>query len=317
MFKHSQQVYDYWKHKRETEEEEEEIEIEIERTNSTVNMAGMREVVRMCDIPLDPKVEFCVALPRRFVDEEPDGDRILETWELFGKVANNLYRTRRSFFTNKHLRRIGFHMGMEKICSDFSRRTENIKIEFHHRKSAKPPRKTRYWLRIVKLSDIVQDVRNARQYCMAEIPIREHEAQAHLVGDAPSSSSASQQQVLEEQGNTNNANLPPTVVPVEIIEDSRDHAGVRGRPHDTTMLLDDEPQDYYANAPIASEVVAIHADDNGHDNESISFSSTNQQRQAGRETKTALQRMQELESIRMFLTAEEYSTKRLAILDSI
>jgi hypothetical protein len=267
-------------------------------------MSGVRQVVRLHDIPLDPKEGLRMAIPRQFLDQEPDPQRILEMWEKFVKVTNDLCRTRRSRLSNKHWKRAAFLNGMEKICLDFSRRTQNVKVEFHHRKEAKQSRpKTKYSVKIVRLSDIHANVLNPGQSYIAEIPEREQEAQeahAQLVGDDPYS-------------NYTDPNLPPTAIPVEIIEDSLDHRrGVRQQ--DTTVHMMLEPQSY-TNAPLTSEVVAIDTNDDD-DTSSISCPPSNSSN-TNRQQKTVLQRMQELDSIRSFLTVEEYTTKRQAILDSI
>jgi hypothetical protein len=105
---------------------------------------------------------------------------------------------------NKHIKKVVFRSAMERICTEFNRRTENLKVEFQQRDKNDDSncddnsnnnnnnnddnnRKTTYNLHVMRLSEIDASVRNARQYCMAEIPDREQEAHAELVGNADES----------------------------------------------------------------------------------------------------------------------------------
>lgn len=189
-------------------------------------------------------------------------------------------------------------MGMEKICLDFSRRTENIKIAFHHRKvptRQDPKPKTTYSIRIVKLSDVTEEARNARMFQLAVVPYIEPEqleAQAQLIGDVDAEAQNTQEQ----------STLPSVVVPVEIIGEECHYPE---RSQDTIHSI--EPANY-ESAPLASEVVVI------TDGESEDRSRSSSERRPAR---TPLERMQELDSICRYLTDEEYANKRQEILDGI
>lgn len=144
-------------------------------------MAGVREIVLVEEFDLDPgrTKNFCLRLPRKFVDEELDASRVIETWEEFLKVANVLLKGKRCCMGNKYWKRVAFSQGMEKICSEFSRRTENIKLEFLSRKP--PKQKSRFKLRLTKLTSVDASLRNTRSI-VAEIPaIQEEVPEATLL----------------------------------------------------------------------------------------------------------------------------------------
>jgi len=149
-----------------------------------------------------------IVLPSRMLRHEPPRtrERAMDLWtsHVVETVAS-LIRTRNSRSINKYTRRVVFHSGMEKLCSDFNRITENVKVEFRidegdegegakvrswkrlvqGRRRKKP--KLRYSLEMCRLSPIAESVRNAPS-CTAEIVQVEQErvAEAELLGESDS-----------------------------------------------------------------------------------------------------------------------------------
>jgi len=179
------------------------------------------------------------------------------------------------------MRRTAFRLGMEKICSDFSRRNENIKVELHHRKPKNTlpfqKRNTTYILRLMKFSDIPNYIRDAR-FFNAEIPDCVREAQAREVREH------------DEDMDLNPA-VVAEVVPAEIITE-------REFTREGRHVQFVEPENY-SDAPLASEVALVDEDE------------------TPRQQRTVLERMQELETIRSYLSEGEYLSKRNEILESI
>jgi hypothetical protein len=101
----------------------------------------------------------------------------------------DLIHTRKSRGMNKHMRRVVFKSGMEKLVMQFNRSTENIKVDFqeHYENISSSNNSSRqslsYSLKYCLLSPIPESIRNAPS-CAAEIVRLEEEgvAQAHLVG---------------------------------------------------------------------------------------------------------------------------------------
>eukprot|EP00977_Amphora_coffeiformis_P019911 scaffold7615_cov158-Amphora_coffeaeformis.AAC.1 len=150
--------------------------------------------------------------------------------------------------------------------------------QYHHN------RKTiTYSLIFTKLSHATTGLRETR-YCVAEIPENPNHAQAveaEFVATAdeavPSSTLCSIPSAYSE--------IVSTLVPIEYRYDP------------------------YINPPVAAEVRAI-ADEDDDTQEPMVVSDRDIQR-------SALERMQELESIKVYLTESEYMAKRQSIMDSI
>lgn len=249
---------------------------------------AVREVKDQLVVNLDPHKEFSLSLPRRFFASEPDRDKVLELWGKFRSTVNKLCRTRTSILSNRYSRKAVFNSAMENLCADFSRRTENIKIQFEEL----PDRKT-YRLLLLKLSQIPAEVRNAGRQILAEIPEQEVEATepaeflAYGGGDQQISVPA---EVLYEPSTTFTSYLRTNYQQREAV---LAQARVENVPAAATDRVEGNP-------PMAHEVVP--------------FASTTDAL-AGR--RSALERMQELESIKGYLSAAEYTEKRQAILDSV
>ena len=127
-----------------------------------------------------------LSLPQHFLQKEPPRtrDRASDLWEnRVLKTMSELIRTRKSRSMNKHMRRVVFSSGMEKLVAEFNRSTENIKVDFQeHNKIVNREPTTTYSLQFCLLTPIPESVRNAPS-CTAEIVRLEQEriARAQLV----------------------------------------------------------------------------------------------------------------------------------------
>jgi len=236
-------------------------------------MSAVREVVNELVIPLDPKhlKDFKTDIPIPFVETEPDIAKVLDLWtNSFRPSLNKLWHLRRSAFGNHVQKKAVFKSGVENLCADFSRRTENIKVQIDVIGKGDA-----YNLKIVKLSIVPENIRNARSI-LAEIPDFVHEAEAHLA--------------------------------VQEGEAQRDNTAESDEPEEAEVLYSFQENGYegpstttFAQLSVAQEVVVA----------------ATSPVLAASSRKPALERMQELESIKQFLTVSEYASKKQAILDSI
>ena len=259
-------------------------------------MSGVREVIETWHVPLDPTKNFHLALPERFLQDESRRDRLEDIWNNDVVPAINRFcRVRKSGLINRTLKRSVFASNMDNVCHDFSRRPENFTVQFQCTEESRqnhPNRKViTYSLIFTRLTPVVNNLRQAR-YCVAEIPDNPHmqpTAEAERVEPTEDSSTLP----------TAHSEIVATSVPIE-----------RGC----------EP---YWNPPVACEVTAIVEDEdvqqhplpnNGiHDNRDVAMITGSD----CDTRKSALERMEELESIKSYLTQEEYTNKRQAILNSI
>jgi hypothetical protein len=260
-------------------------------------MSAVRQVIDTYFIPVDPKQDFCATLPSHFLADEPQHARIADIWETTVRTTINLLcRARKSRMIHPSTKRAVFQSGMERVCTDFSRKTEVVKVEFQQRAAAVPKNshrvnrrtnaqvKTTYRLLVTKLSAIPESLRHVRQNYVAEIPERIPEVVAELVVGAQSPAHA--------------AAIPS--VAVEYI-DSRTYVA----PPLAVALRYQEP---YVSPPVASAAVV----DDELDDEEEATTATSL-----RLPSSALERMRELDSITGFLSEVEYERKREAIINSI
>lgn len=253
-------------------------------------MSGVREVVETFHVPLDPTKDFRLALPRRFLQDEPHQQRVIEVWNKdVVPTINNLCRARKSGFINRSLKRSVFQTGMENVCKDFSRKTENISVQFKQSEESDQYHHNRkiitYSLIFTRLTAVSQDIRNAR-YCVAEIPVnplRLPAVQAEYVA------TAEQQEMAPSSTAIPSAHSEIISTHVPIIE-----------------YTEEDDEQLYVNPPVAAQVTAIVEQD-----EEMHHISDRESR------RSPLERMQELESIKTYLTQAEYTAKRQAILDGI
>ena len=262
-------------------------------------------------VPLNPCKEFRLPLPTRFLPDESHRDRVVEVWnqDVIPKI-NHLCRARKSGFINRSLKRSVFQSAMDNVCKDFSRRTDNINVEFRQeteRDQYHPNRKSiKYSLVFTKLSAVTNNLRSAR-YCVAEIPQNPNTmpaVEAEFVTTTEEDGGGGDRAA---QGDTSG----PSAIPSERQAIPFAHSEIVA----TTVPIQYQVETTYVNPPVASEVTATveEEDELLEDLRSIR-NLTNSDRDSQR---SAFDRMQELESIKAFLTEEEYSTKRQAILDSI
>ena len=257
-------------------------------------MAAIRQVLDEHVIRLDPKRQrdFTADVPIRFIEHEHDIAKILELWDKsFRPSMNKLWHTRRSALANRYQRKAVFKSATENLCNDFSRRTENIKVLFDVIRDGEA-----YRLKLVKLSTVPDSIRNARSI-LAEIPDLglDHEVDAELV----------RQEGLQQQASS--AGNDPAME-AEVLYSYRE--GNNESPSSATFAATDtyvassqqQPYNDNDNIPLAQEV---------------SISAASPVAAEATRAPSALERMQELESIKHFLTDLEYSSKRQAILDSI
>jgi hypothetical protein len=161
----------------------------------TTTMSAVRQVINTYFIPVNPKQDFCATLPSHFLADEPQHARIAHIWETTVRTAINLLcRARKSRMIHHSTKRAVFQSGMENVCTDFSRKTEVVKVEFQQRAAAVPKNpyrvnrptnakvKMTYRLLVTKLSVIPESLRH-----VAEIPGRIPEVVAELVvgGQSP------------------------------------------------------------------------------------------------------------------------------------
>lgn len=132
------------------------------------------------------KLKQTLSLPPHFLQQEPPRtrERADDLWNtrVLTTVAQ-LIRTRKSRSMNKHMRKVVFHSGMEKLMTHFNQSTENIKVDFVQHNSNRGDPETTYSLKFCLLSPIPDSIRNAPS-CTAEIVRSEQEgvARAQLVG---------------------------------------------------------------------------------------------------------------------------------------
>lgn len=275
-------------------------------------MSGLREVIETFQVPLDPTKDFRLALPHRILQDEPHRERVVEIWNKdVVPTINNLCRARKSGFINRSLKRSIFQTGMENVCKDFSRKTDNISVQcqasqetdqYHHSRKI-----LTYCLIFTRLSAVTQRVRNAR-FCVAEIPTNPHSVpavQAEFVTTSTTTTANEQQQQLSSLGTLSMVDHAAelSMIPCAHSEIISTHVPI---------VVDSEQA--YVNPPVASQVIAlVEQEDEEYESMRMQFHNINDRDSR----RTPLERMQELESIKTFLTQTEYSAKRQAILDSI
>jgi hypothetical protein len=195
-------------------------------------------------------------------------------------------------------KRAVFQSGMENVCTNFSRKTEVVKVEFQQRAAAVPKNSHRvnrptnvkvkmtYRLLVAKLSAIPESLRHVRQFYVAEIPGRIPEAVAELVVGAQSPA--------------------PTAIPSVAVKyiDSRTYVA----PPLVVALRYQEP---YVSPPVAFTAVVDELVDELDDEEEANTATSIYL------PSSALERMQELDSIKGFLSEVEYERKPEAIINSI
>jgi len=204
---------------------------------------AVRVVVDRYVIRLDLNQKtFQQPIPLHFIDREPDRERLVDLWQNFADGLNKIFRNRRrAALSNGHMRKTVFESAMENICKDFSRRTVNIKVGFA-KLSTEAKKKKQYVLNLTKLSDIPDNCRHVHESFVAEIPPREQEADAELVG------SSGQAVVLPTHGGA--------IIPTEQIEILDDHSTLFDecgrRRTDLPVCI----ENFNANPPVAQCVLA-------------------------------------------------------------
>ena len=281
-------------------------------------MSGVREVIETFQVPLDPTKDFRLELPTRFLHDEPHRERVIQVWNKdVVATINSLCRARKSGFINRSLKRSVFQSGMENVCKDFSRKTDNIIVQFqqseetdqhhHHRKTVT------YSLVLTRLSAVTQHVRSARA-CVAEIPVNpltQPAVQAELVTTT----------AFGEQGTTSSSTAVPTTTDGDAPTMRQPeaipfaHSEIISTHVPIIEYMDDDDNQPYVNPPVASQVTALVQD---QDEEMSTIDEHHPRIVSDRDSRRSpLERMQELESIKGFLTEAEYTAKRQAILESI
>ena len=259
-------------------------------------MAAVRQVVEEFRIPLDYKKEFRLSLPPRFLQDE--SDRVVELWNgTFHKTVNSLCQSRRSSAILTATKRIVFASGMENVCKDFSRRTLNLKVEFEQVLIGTPrnPQKALYHLRIVKLTPIAEEVRQAGRSIVAEIPEREVEARAEIIGTV-------------ELPNHHRPSEVPHVLSIDTPGAAVARSAPRAHVIAPSAPVEFQGESAFSNPPVAS-AVTVSPDDSDSDDSNDNENS--------KRAPSLRERMQELETIKEFLSQEEYATARRKIIESI
>ena len=266
---------------------------------------ALRGIEDTFTIQFDPRKEFNCDIPRGFLEYETDTARIERIWKDFLSSMNRLCKSRQAFFQNKHFKKSIFASAMDQLCKDFSRRTEAVKVSFEYHKAG--TRKT-YLLNFRKLTEIPESCRNI-QFCVAEIPPLEMQAYAQFVSMTDGNIAGRydpEVRVAAVLDNGNNREIPgaqATVVEdtASIVSTSiRSTNTVSSQPPQYQQSQQDTNYDYEFNPPIAMAVPEA----------TVEVPIAPDQR-------SALERMQELESIKSFLSETEFATKRQCILNSI
>ena len=293
-------------------------------------MQAVREVQETSYLELDLNRPFRASLPTGFLDEEPRRERIQEIWETNVRPVVNEIRNaaRNRFLMNRHIQKAVFESKMETVCQDFSRRTENVKVSFvktstsscscrQGRSSGRKQPTEIFHLKIVKLSPITDEQRNAR-HCLAEIPNQQYvpDVQAEVVGTADASIVMEPSEIAISAPFDMTTPRSSSVVPTAPTRSEVLIASAEVWSGQATSL-----EESYVNPPVATEVTAIVEEYTESDTEMLSGRSSNSSSCCtGREPpsqRSALERMQELEIIKPFLTEAEYVAKRQEILGSI
>jgi hypothetical protein len=81
---------------------------------------------------LNPKKKFTHDLPTGFLDNDPRCDFLTYVWRQdVCSSINAIYKFYNSLLVNRLLRTTVFESKLHQVCTDFSRRTENVKIYFY------------------------------------------------------------------------------------------------------------------------------------------------------------------------------------------
>lgn len=269
-------------------------------------MALVRGIEDTLTVQFDPRKEFNCNIPREFLEYETDTVRIARIWNDFLLSMNRLCKSRRAMFQNKHLKKSIFNSAMEQLCKEFSRRTESVKASFAYHKSG--TQKT-YLLTFKKLTEIPESCRNVR-FCVAEIPPLEMQAYAQFVSMTDVNTRYDPEvrvAALVEMGNGNSSRGLQGAQATAVEDSASIVSSIRSVNTVSSQQLPQNQQrqqdsnyDYEVNPPIA-----------------IAVPQATVQLPVAPDQRSALERMQELESIKSFLSETEFATKRQAILNSI
>jgi len=136
--------------------------------------AALRQVVQRYEMELDIRRQFKDLIPDECLAGESsyERQRIIRLWASFIISVNELCKTRRSKIVKKSLRKAVFHSGMENLCRNFSRRQENINVQFRSDEEDHS-----YRLVLTILSPVPNSCRHSGRWFVAEIPLPEAEAE--------------------------------------------------------------------------------------------------------------------------------------------
>jgi len=303
---------------------------------------ALRNVEARIDFKFNPRKAFDITIPASFMEHEPDPERVSGAWQNFCTAVQRQCKCRVDMFQNRRYRKTVFNIGMEKLCASFSRKTESVKVTFELRRGASRKEKT-YLIHMVKLNAIPDDIRNAR-YCTAEIPPSEMQAYAEFVQVDSTIlgvpyNPAVQVSVIQDDNVGGDDDGDGDGNDHHIVDDMHIQRGFVARaqtafgnitgPLAVAVAVDDCPsmvstirsfasqqqhqqQCYfseYENPPVAMAVAEISLTDTS----SVSSSGGTQEPRK----RSALERMEELDSIKSFLSETEYRYKRQAILNGI
>lgn len=236
-------------------------------------------------------------IPESFLVHELDIERIERIWKEFLTSVLKRCKDRLSFLRmrNTKLQNFVFRTGLDNLCKEFSRRTEAFKLNFEFRRQGKTKD---LLLTLTKLTAIPESCRNAR-FCVAEIPPAEERAYAEFVSSVAVDVGARYDPEVHVLVVSESTSIAVPSAQAIVLEESSfsttssERSSERSMPHYDNDTLMNPP---VAMAMAVSQIASVTVEG---------------------EHRSVYERMQELESIKSFLSEPEYANKRQAILNSI
>lgn len=234
-------------------------------------------------------------LPNSFLSGESDQQRVQDTWSDFCIAVDSTCRARAG--NSRTIRRAVFHANMDNFCKLFSQRTECVKV------SNREDQDHKSILLLQRLSPIPEGAMEAvffraevdppprvvppvEAVCVAEVQLSDEHDEINTVATTLPIEPRS---LVSSRTPTDIPELSPAIEVDAFTEDGQAVGSLRNiDSFDGTMN----------SAPVAWVVHSVSSSES-------------------RPERSVRQRMEDLESIKIYLTLEEYSRKRQEIIDSI